>query len=230
MIDSAPRSLKLPRIDLPRSNVTRMFITAYGAGTPENSDAIRSLLGEADFFVSGTPYVARGKQHLISQIIDPENEDEDTPQMQVRIIYDASDYPDRVSIPRSDQRESEFLTHALSMKEPLNFWCNIEFRFPEVDNSELWFPLPSRIGGTDDTAEAFEILGVHAIKMPTESGEDVSYTFYLDLTPDGEVSLDLYFPLVRVFSLDLPKQALNEGLSIARRLVGSRAIKRRAVS
>lgn len=226
MTDSTSKPLKFPRIDLPRSNVMRMFITANCEWTAESTEVMRDILGGGNFFVSGTPYTANGKQHLITDSVS--YIEEQSPRSLIRIDYDATDYPDSVTVPRGDQREREFLTHVLRLRDTFDLWCNIEFHFLEAENSELWFPLPSRIGSTTDATETFEIVGVNAIKLPGESDGDMGYTFRLDLSPSGEVFLDLYFPFSRAFTLDLPKQVLNEGLSIARRLVGGRTVRRRA--
>lgn len=113
MTSRVPASTRLPRLDLPRSNVMRMFITTACDWTRDNQEVLHSLLDDRGLFVSGTPYTLNGKKHLITATI--ERFDKENTQAEIRMSYDATDYPDRVSIPRTDRREHEFLTHALKL-------------------------------------------------------------------------------------------------------------------
>lgn len=226
MTSRVPASTRFPRLDLPRFNVMRMFITTECDWARDNQEILHSLLDDRGLFVSGTPYTVKGKKHLITARID--RVDAETTRAEIYISYDATDYPDRVSIPRTDRREREFLTHALRLTGIDAFLCNIEFLFADAEDSALWFPLPSQIGGTSDASGTFLIVGVNAVKLPEESSEDMGYGFTLSRDPTGEVFLDLHCPLVRKFTPNLPRHALAEGRAIASRLVQARPARKRS--
>jgi hypothetical protein len=222
---ASSQSLKLQRVDLPKSHARRLFFSTECDSTSACGEVLLPLLGEGDMFVSGSPYTIGRKKHLITARVDRLKDE--TEEFAIRVSYDATSYPDRVTVPREDQREGEFLAQVLQLTEPMDFMCNIEFEFPEAEESALWFPLPSRIGGTTGAAETFEIVGVQAAKLPEETTDELGYYFSLSRVPEGPVFLDLYFSFSLDITLETPKKILTEGLAIASRLVGARTVRKR---
>lgn len=217
---------KFPRINLPRANADRMFLSSRFPSTNENAALLEPLLGGEEIFFSGTPYTSLGKKHLITASVG--HPDGEVDHWVIRIEYDATDFPDEVSVPREDRREAEFLSACVRLSEVLDFSCNTEFRFLEVEDSALWFPLPSEVGGTSDGTGTFLIVGVQAVARPVEALAQEGYGFNLTRSPDWQVGLDLYYRHSQRFAADLPKRVLDRGLSIANQLVGSRPTRKRS--
>jgi hypothetical protein len=92
-----------------------------------------------------------------------------------------------------------------------------------MDASTMWFPLPSRIGGTSDSPELFEIRGIRGVKLTDEDAgaHDWEYWFTIDRPEGEEVVVDLHFDQRTRFTQELPTLALERGREIAQRLLGT---------
>lgn len=192
--------------------------------TPEVASIFEALLGENRYFLSGTPYRRSKKKHIITTNM---SRSDDLPYAYIRVIYDATDVVDTITVPVEDRKEEDFLEHVLQLSGELELFCNVEFVFPEADEDSLWFPLPSRIDESGDGKDVFEILGVRAARLPEEPDVNSGYNFTLDRTAIGEVLLDLYFSVANPFTQELPILVVNESLRIASRLVGDRTLRKR---
>ena len=209
---------ELPRLDLPRSRASRMYVFGVRPLDAVLEMALAALLGQEPMFTSGRTYSRSRTKHLLMVVAGP-RERNTSRLFTFGIHYDARNDVNELDVPRLDNKEPEFLEFALSYQEPWTFQCNIEFEFSDVDENTLWFPLPSRIGGTLDSPESFLLTGVRAVRLGDDEAAKPEYNFTLDRRSDGRVFLDLYFPANEIFSRELPSILLERGVTIARQLV-----------
>jgi hypothetical protein len=218
----------LPRLDLPARQAVGLELFIFYPWTEPLAEHFGPLL-EGKAFSSRRTYNRQKRKHLVA--VDVRRiEGVEEPGLVVRMNYDASDRVQSLTVPREDQREEAVLSRLLAAPENPPIGCTMAFVFEDVDPDSLWFPLPSRIGGTSDAVDAFEIRGVRGVKL-ADAGQGIhewEYHFTLDRPTAEEVFVNLHFDLPFPFTLDTPTQALARGAEIAQRLTGSARSKRGA--
>jgi hypothetical protein len=199
-----------------------MYINAHRNWNAEIETAFSPLLRGREREFSGAQYSKGKKKHLVMMQVAKEQSDTepDSSILFAGMFYNAANEVESLRVPKAEQREAELMYYIISIDQKWSIDCNVEFKLSEVDESALWFPLPSRIGGTKDSSETFLITGVQAEKLRSNNDSAQEYNFFLTRSSEAEVFLDLYFPYEGEFSPELPSHVLSKGVSIAERLIG----------
>jgi hypothetical protein len=212
-----------PRVDLPRSNAVELNFYAEYDWNEQVEKAFEAILPpDGSPFISGNTYVVRGTKHLVTALAFRNSKEAPT-ELVARVMYDARDNLSKLRIPKKDQRVAEVLSALSDLTVRTSIGCNVEFKFDKIEIDDLWFPLPSSLGGPGGSGDVFEIRGVRGVKVSGDEGNsgDWDYSFTLDRPTSEEVYVDLHFHEDGPYSAGLIADALERGSTLARQLVGA---------
>ena len=212
-----PDRERFSRLDLAKRRATSLTFSAL---YPWN-DQLGDLFGVSDepgFQMVRTSYTLRGQRYNLSiSVLRFEREER-------RSLFLSANYQPPASEDEAYHRDPTAETNLVKAIESLNenayTSCTVQFALDAIEEDRLWFPLPSRVGGTEQSRELFEIRGVRGAKIPSQDDQE-SFQFILDRPEGGTVYLRAEFAMMTRLLPSLGNQILDRASEIATRLAGA---------
>lgn len=205
------------RLDLKKRHVTQLTFSALREWSERYTDQYQFLDDQHDDFIF-TSYASRGNSYNLSAgIIRRTLNEEDG--IFISVTYEV--VPPQETVYQKDSKgEAEFWERVEVLQEEGFVRCSVQFEFESIDDTKLWFPLPSRVGGSTHSPELYEIRGVRGALVPLENAAD-GYEFTLDRPEGTDVYLSVVFWLRVPVTTSLGTLVLSRAVEIAARLTGA---------
>ena len=220
------QSHQLPRIDLSAHQIQSLSLSLSTAWDEDLADLFGwgDLAGELlgwDDEGEEPPLVITYRRHkvkyTITLVASPSLTHDEQLTVIIRYATVPPNLPAEASIfPDESGRESDLLREIAGIEPAEPIQATVEFAFGPLPDSDLWYPLPRRIG--EPPSPLFELRGVRGAKLDA-AGEHDAYTFTLDRTDDNDVALFVRIPYDQPFSTQAPERVIEQAEAIAHELV-----------
>lgn len=212
------RQVRFVRLNLAQHWVTSLTFSWTIEWAEQVSALFAPLLGEQGEFLSGTIYSRQKKPHAIT-IWASRLDAEGSERLQVAVAYNTGPHVAKWEIPREYRREEEFFQQVRQLPESIEVQCLVHFGFDEDAGNNLWFPLPTRLGGDPGATALYELRGVQGVRLSRDEEDHEEYAFHLSRPRNRSVFLDITFS--RRDSIDdrLPEHIVLHASKLATELV-----------
>lgn len=206
------RRLRFSRIDLAAAQATSVTL----GGEFEETERWNELLHNRSpsepephppFIYSLVRYPAKQPKHTVTAILFKAPGSSDRITLSVHYALAGGE---EVSLP-SDEPEALWISAATDLGEPQWFRGSARFRLAGKGGEDLWFPLPTRLGGKRNPADQFDLWEVRGIKLGKGDGENPEYGFSLESSSGTSARVEISFPLSGQFDPSLAKRVLDRG-------------------